>query len=58
MGHLPRPEGGALRLANNGEGIRQGSSSPLIGGGFAAAAVALGGRQLCRKDNRRQGVDE
>jgi hypothetical protein len=41
MVHLPKPEGAALRLPNNVEGIRQGSSSPLTGGGCEAAAVVV-----------------
>src|SRR6266576_3969596 len=41
MVHLPKPEGDALPVANTLEGIRQGSSSPLTGGGFEAAAVVV-----------------
>jgi hypothetical protein len=42
MSHLPKPAGSALRLSNRAEGIHQGSSSPLTGGGLEAAAVVLG----------------
>src|SRR5205823_14105255 len=40
-GDLPRTAGGLPPLPNSVEGIRQGSSSPLTGGGLEAAAVVL-----------------